>query len=97
MISFPNPMTDSVTLYSALVELCKEDEDVLKQVLDEYVSSMNDNELKHLEKFIVMHDSTLDLFCQHEDDCYADEYAMELERKAAELEVTVDYYMMEFV
>jgi hypothetical protein len=28
---------------------------------------------------------------------YADEYAMELERKAAELEITVDYYMMEFV
>lgn len=40
-----------------------------------------------------MNESTLDSFCQHEDD----EYAMELERKAAELEITVDYYMMEFV
>ena len=44
-----------------------------------------------------MHDSTLDLFCQHEDAKCADEYAMELEEKAAELEVTVDYYMMEFM
>lgn len=44
-----------------------------------------------------MHDSTLDLFCNHESAEYADEYAMEIERKAAELEVTVDYYMAEFL
>ena len=44
-----------------------------------------------------MHESTLDLFCEHDDETIADEYAMELERKAAELEITVDYYMMEFV
>jgi hypothetical protein len=44
-----------------------------------------------------MNDSTLDLFCQHEDDRFADEYAMEIEQKAAELEVTVDYYVMEFM
>jgi hypothetical protein len=44
-----------------------------------------------------MHESTLDLFCEHESAECADEYAMEIERKAAELEVTVDYYMMEFV
>jgi hypothetical protein len=44
-----------------------------------------------------MHDSTLDLFCNHESADYADEYAMEIERKAAELEVTVDYYMAEFM
>jgi hypothetical protein len=37
-----------------------------------------------------MHDSTLDLFCEHESDEYADEYAKELE-------VTVDYYMAEFM
>jgi hypothetical protein len=43
-----------------------------------------------------MHESTLDLFCQH-DEVIADEYAMELEQKAAELEITVDYYMMEFM
>lgn len=44
-----------------------------------------------------MHDSTLDLFCNHESAEYADEYAMEIECKAAELEVTVDYYMAEFM
>jgi len=44
-----------------------------------------------------MHESTLDLFCENESDNYADEYAMEIERKAAELEITVDYYMMEFI
>lgn len=44
-----------------------------------------------------MHDSTLDLFCQDDDDTLADEYTKELELKAAELEVTVDYYMAEFL
>ena len=44
-----------------------------------------------------MHDSTLDLFCKHESAEYADEYAMEIEEKAKSLEVTVDYYLMEFV
>jgi hypothetical protein len=44
-----------------------------------------------------MHDSTLDLFCDHDSDEFADEYAMEIERKAAELEVTVDYYLAEFI
>jgi hypothetical protein len=44
-----------------------------------------------------MHDSTLDLFCDHDSEEYADEYAKELELKAAELEVTVDYYIAEFL
>jgi hypothetical protein len=44
-----------------------------------------------------MHDSTLDLFSNHEDERLADEYAMEIEMKAAMLEVTVDYYVMEFM
>lgn len=44
-----------------------------------------------------MHDSTLDLFCQDADETIADEYAKEIELKAAELEVTVDYYMQEFL
>lgn len=44
-----------------------------------------------------MHESTLDLFCEHESAEYADEYAMEIEEKAKSLEVTVDYYMMEFM
>ncbi len=45
-----------------------------------------------------MHESTLDLFCESNDDeQIADEYAMEIEMKAAILEITVDYYMMEFI
>jgi hypothetical protein len=44
-----------------------------------------------------MFDSTLYLFCEHDDSEYADEFAMELEEKAAELEVTVDYYIAEFL
>ena len=53
MISLPNPITDSVTLHSALVELCKEDQKVLQQLLDEYISSLNTDELNRLEDFIV--------------------------------------------
>jgi hypothetical protein len=44
-----------------------------------------------------MTESTLDLFCNHADAQMAEEYAMELEAKAAELEITVDYYMAEFL
>ena len=50
-----------------------------------------------INKVTTMHESTLDLFCNHDSDDFADEYAMEIERKAAELEVTVDYYMAEFM
>ena len=53
MISLPNPMTDSVRLHSALVELFKEDQKVLQQLLDEYISSLNTDELNRLEDFIV--------------------------------------------
>lgn len=42
-------------------------------------------------------ESTLDLFCDQADAELADEYAMELEAKAAALEITVDYYMQEFM
>lgn len=44
-----------------------------------------------------MHESTLDLFCDQDDEQLAYEFWMEVEKKAAELEVTVDYYMMEFM
>lgn len=44
-----------------------------------------------------MTESTLDLFCDHADEQMAEEYAMELEAKAAELEITVDYYIAEFL
>jgi len=36
-----------------------------------------------------MHKSSLELFCEHA--------AMETERRAAEFEVTVDYYIEEFL
>jgi len=36
-----------------------------------------------------MHESSLELFCEHA--------AMEAERRAAELEVTVEYYIEEFL
>lgn len=39
----------------------------------------------------------LDSFDGNNDEKLADEFAMDLERKAAELEITVDYYMMEFI
>jgi len=49
-----------------------------------------------------MHESTLDLFCgEHmspeEDNNIALAYAETIEQRAAELEVTVDYYMAEFM
>lgn len=44
-----------------------------------------------------MHESTLDLFCEQESTQLAEEFALELEQKAAELEITVDYYLAEFV
>jgi hypothetical protein len=46
-----------------------------------------------------MHESTLDLFCNHEDQKNEIDNAfdMALEELAAEQEVTVDYYMMEFL
>lgn len=39
-----------------------------------------------------MHDSTLDLFCDHIDDAFD----AALEERAAFYEVTVDYYLEEF-
>lgn len=53
MISLPNPMIDSVTLHSTLFELCKDNDELLNQILDEYVSSLNGDELNQLEDFLV--------------------------------------------
>lgn len=45
-----------------------------------------------------MHDSTLDLFCNHNDTLDIDyAFMCGIEELAAELEVTVDYYMAEFM
>ena len=38
-----------------------------------------------------------DAICNEDDDKFAEEFWLEIERKAAELEVTVDYFMMEFM
>lgn len=46
-------MTDSVQLFEFLYEKCQEDSDLLANILDEYVSSLNDTELAHLEDFLV--------------------------------------------
>ena len=53
--------------------------------------------------FNSMHESTLDLFCgdtnltEDSEEQMAAEFASEIEQKAAHLEVTVDYYMQEFM
>ena len=50
--------------------------------------------------FDSMHESTLDLFCgdtNSDDAKLAEEFASEIEQKAAHFEVTVDYYMQEFM
>ena len=64
----------------------------------------NDSYLTKLAKlpFNSMHESTLDLFCGDTnsdavDAQMAEEFASEIEQKAAHLEVTVDYYMQEFM
>jgi hypothetical protein len=41
----------------------------------------------------LLSETSLDLFCEHE----AEKFAMDIEEKAAALEVTCDYYMMEFM
>lgn len=45
-----------------------------------------------------MHESTMDLFCDHEDQKNEIDNAFDMafEELAAELEITVDYLLMEF-
>lgn len=52
---------------------------------------------KFIFGILTMKDSTLNLFCEHQDKKDADEFAMKVEQKAKELEVTVDYYLAEFI
>ena len=58
---------------------------------------MNKNHFFMNEDSIQIHESTLDLLCEHESVQLAEEFALEIEQKAADLEVTVDYYMQEFM
>lgn len=64
----------------------------------------NDSCLTKLVKspFNSMHETTLDLFCgddnsDEENHMFAEEFAASLEERAAFYEVTVDYYMEEFL
>jgi hypothetical protein len=41
----------------------------------------------------LLSETSLDLFCEHN----AEKFALDIEEKAAALEVTCDYYMMEFM
>jgi hypothetical protein len=47
----------------------------------------------------LMHESTLDLFCTHADDNLDidDAFMCAFEEEASKLEITVDYYMAEFL
>jgi hypothetical protein len=62
-----------------------------------YSSSNLPNETYYMKPDELLSDSTLDLFCDHADESLAEEYALEIEQKASALEVTVDYYMAEFM
>jgi len=44
-----------------------------------------------------MNESTLNLFCEHQDKKDADAYAMYLEELASKYEVTCDYIIHEFI
>jgi hypothetical protein len=44
-----------------------------------------------------MNDSTLDLFCSHNESNEPDEYEMLIKERCDELGITIDYYMAEFV
>lgn len=44
-----------------------------------------------------MNDSTLNLFEEKTNEEEAEEFAKEIEKKCEELQITVDYYMMEFI
>jgi hypothetical protein len=46
-------MTTTYQLIEILQEKCLEDNDLMFTIIDEYVSSMNEDELKTLEDFVV--------------------------------------------
>ena len=48
-----NKMTDKVELSEFLYDKCREDRDLLANILDEYVDSLSDNKLIELEDFLV--------------------------------------------
>jgi hypothetical protein len=68
----------------------------LMRNMDSYKTSKSS---KTLTETFEMNESTLNLFCDHEDQKNEIDNAfdMALEELAAEQEVTVDYFMMEFL
>ena len=46
-------MTDKVELFEFLYDKCREDHDLLANIVDEYVDSLSDNKLIELEDFLV--------------------------------------------
>lgn len=46
-----------------------------------------------------MHESTLDLFCNHDNEDLGidDLFTIAIEEEAAKLQITVDYYIQEFL
>jgi hypothetical protein len=56
MISLPNftsKVTGKIQVFEFLYEKCQEDTSLLYDILDEYVSSLNETELATLEDFLV--------------------------------------------
>jgi hypothetical protein len=52
-ITNKSPMTTTYQLIGILQQECLEDHDLMFTIIDEYVSSMNEDELKTLEDFVV--------------------------------------------
>ena len=48
-----NKMADKVELFEFLYDKCREDRDLLANILDDYVDSLSDNKLIELEDFLV--------------------------------------------
>ena len=46
-------MTDKVELFAFLYDKCREDRDLLSNILSEYVDSLSDSKLIELEDFLV--------------------------------------------
>ena len=46
-------MTDKVELFEFLYDKCRENHDLLANIVDDYVDSLSDNKLIELEDFLV--------------------------------------------
>jgi len=88
-----NPLVDLISL---IYINCMIASTQSKQHSDSYLTKLVKS------PFNSMHETTLDLFCgddnsDEENHMFAEEFAASLEERAAFYEVTVDYYMEEFL